>query len=112
MQKILFTIIALYASLISIACLSKGVVKLMAHGYMSSQDFVYPAKFIFVLIFIYIFFYMYKNFKKKSESASTLKFLVMLSPFRLGILIIASVFIIHTQGLNFFWLIGWLLGNW
>ena len=53
MKKILASIIALYTGLIAIACLSKGVVKLMAHGYMSSQDFLYPAKIIFVVIAAY-----------------------------------------------------------
>jgi len=112
MQKILLATIALYTSLIAIACLSKGVVKLMAHGYMSSLDFLYPAKIIFVAIAVYVYLYLSKNLKAKTESEPTLKFLVTLSPVRLGILIVATAFVIYQQGLNFIWLLGWLGGNW
>ncbi|MBT8519228.1 hypothetical protein G6645_09180 [Polynucleobacter paneuropaeus] len=112
MQKILVAIIALYTGLIAIACLSKGVVKLMAHGYMSSQDFLYPAKIIFVVIAAYVFIYLSKHLKAKPESESTLKFLVVLSPFRLGILVVATAFVIYQQGFGFGGAIGWLVGNW
>ena len=112
MQKILVAIIALYTSLIAIACLSKGVVKLMAHGYMSSQDFLYPAKIIFVAIVVYVNLYLTKNLKAKPESESTLKFLVVLSPVRLGILVVATAFVIYQQGFGFGGAIGWLMGNW
>jgi hypothetical protein len=112
MQKILVAIISLYTGLIAIACLSKGVVKLMAHGYMSSQDFLYPAKIIFIAIAVYVYLYLTNNLKAKPESESTLKFLVMLSPVRLGILIVATAFVIYMQGLNFVWLLGWLGGSW
>jgi hypothetical protein len=112
MQKILIAIIALYTGLIAIACLSKGVVKLMAHGYMSSQEFLYPAKIIFIAITVYVFLYLSKNIKARPESQSTLKFLVVLSPVRLGILVVATAFVIHQQGFGFGGAIGWLVGNW
>jgi len=77
-----------------------------------TQDFLYPAKIIFIAIAVYVFLYLSKNLKAKPESDSTLKFLVVLSPVRLGILIVATAFVVYQQGFGFGGAIGWLVGNW